>query len=99
MRREKSRYTDEETRWLVFVDKFRTKENQGRPPTLTQTLVLAKKFLRKESIMAYGAKKGAGKGRGMEGGGGRNRNTGGCSKGGSGGGKGGGRGKGTGRKG
>jgi hypothetical protein len=46
-----------------------------------------------------GSKNGAGKGKGMPGGGRRNANTGGCSKGGSGYSKGGGRGKGTGRKG
>ena len=49
--------------------------------------------------MAYGTKKGAGGGKGMPDGGRRNKNTGGCSKGGPGGGKGGGRGKGSGRKG
>lgn len=49
--------------------------------------------------MAYGQKKGVGKGRGISGGGRRNENTGGCSKGGPGYGRGGGRGKGTGRKG
>ena len=46
----------------------------------------------------YGSKSGQGKGSGVFGGGRRNTNTGGCSKGGPGGGKGGGRGSGTGRK-
>lgn len=45
-----------------------------------------------------GEKKGAGKGRGMPGGGRRNQNTEGCKKGGPGHGRGGGQGKGTGRK-
>ena len=53
---------------------------------------------RREVIdMAYGTKNGAGKGNGRPGGGRRNKNTGGCSKGGPGYGKGGGRGNGTGR--
>jgi len=47
--------------------------------------------------MKPGSKRGAGKGKGMPGGGRRNKNTGGCKKGGPGGGKGGGRGRGTGR--
>jgi len=46
-----------------------------------------------------GSKDGHGGGKGVPGGGGRNKNTGGCSKGGPGGGQGGGQGKGTGRKG
>jgi len=50
-----------------------------------------------EANMKYGAKKGAGKGVGMPGGGRRNQNTGVCSKGGPGYGLGGGGGKGTGR--
>lgn len=49
--------------------------------------------------MAYGKKDGSGKGVGRAGGGRRNKNTGGCKKGGPGGGRGGGRGRGTGRKG
>ena len=48
-------------------------------------------------IMSYGAKDGSGKGVGKNGGGRRNINKGGCSKGGVGYGKGGGKGKGKGR--
>ena len=48
--------------------------------------------------MATSQKNGSGKGAGRPGGGRRNINKGGCTKGGPGGGKGGGRGKGTGRK-
>jgi len=46
----------------------------------------------------YGVKRGAGKGVGMPGGGRRNKNVGGCTRGGPGGGRGGGRGGGGGRK-
>ena len=46
----------------------------------------------------YGKKDGSGKGKGMPNGGRRNKNTGGCSKGGSGKGQGKGQGKGIGRK-
>jgi len=49
-------------------------------------------------MVKYGAKSGAGKGIGRPGGGGRNKNTGGCKSGGPGHAQGGGRGKGTGRK-
>jgi len=49
--------------------------------------------------MAYGRKSGAGKGRGVKGGGRRNKNTGGCKRGGPGRGLGKGRGSGQGRKG
>lgn len=48
--------------------------------------------------MTYGVKKGVGNGKGMPGGGRRNKNTGGCKLGGPGRGLGGGRGSGKGRK-
>jgi len=49
--------------------------------------------------MGFGLRDGSGKGKGQPGGGRRNINKGGCSKGGAGGGRGGGQGKGQGRKG
>jgi len=63
-----------------------------------RSLKARKEGLWSKKMAKYGAKTGAGRGTGMSGGGGRNRNTGGCSKGGPGHAKGGGRGRGTGRK-
>jgi hypothetical protein len=38
-------YTDEEMKWLQFVDKWRMKENHNMWPNMRQILILAKKFL------------------------------------------------------
>ena len=54
---------------------------------------------KRRKTVAFGRKDGSGRGVGQPGGGRRNINKGGCSKGGEGGGRGGGKGKGQGRKG
>ena len=39
-------FTDEETKWLIYVGHWRVRENRGRPPFLSQVLILAKRFLK-----------------------------------------------------